>query len=166
MAEEEVGTMKRVASILTMVVVGGFGLVASAAAQTTDTATLNVSATVVDKARITSVTDIAFGNYDPTASTPTDADGSVTVRATKDLAYEIYITGTREMSDGSGQTLDYELYSDSGRTTVWGASSGTGENFTSTSNAETTYTIYGRVSALQDVSAASFSDSVTVTVEY
>lgn len=159
--------MKRVASILTMTVAAGFGLVASSAAQvTTDTATLNVTATVVNKARITSVTAIAFGDYDPTDSNPTDADGSVTVRATKALAYEIYVTGTREMSDTSGQTLDYELYSDSGRTTVWGDSSGDGLDFKSTSNAETTYTIYGRVSALQDVSAASFSDTVTVTVEY
>lgn len=143
------------------------GYAGAASAQQTDTATLNVSATVVDSARIISVTAIDFGSYDPTVTTPTDANGAVEVRATKDLAYKIYITGTREMTDSGGtQTLNYELYSDSSRSSIWGSDSTGAESYTSSSNTAVEYTIYGRVPAEQDVSADSFSDQVTVTLEY
>jgi spore coat protein U-like protein len=131
----------------------------------TDTDTLTVTATVVDAALITAVGDISFGNYDPTDSVPTDADGSVTIRATDGLAYTVYIGADRSMTDGT-DTLDYELYSDAARSSVWGSTLATGEPYTSTTNAETVYDIYGRVAALQDVGAGGYSDTVTITVEW
>ena len=46
--------------------------------------------------------------------------GSVSVRATTGLDYWIYIGTDRVMTDGT-YNLDYELYSDAGRTSVWGS---------------------------------------------
>ena len=131
----------------------------------TDTGTLNVTATVLGKARIITIGDIAFGNYDPTDATATDANGSVTVRATKGLAYKVYIAADRTMTDGT-DTLTYELYSDAARTSAWGSTNPTAESYTSTSNAPSAKTIYGRVAALQDVQAGSYTDTVVITLEW
>jgi spore coat protein U-like protein len=152
---------KRILACLGVVL---FMAIGGAMAQT-DTDTLTVTATVVDAALITAVGDISFGNYDPTDSTPTDADGSVTIRATTGMGYTVYIGSDRSMTDGT-DTLNYELYSDAARSSVWGSTLATGEPYTSTSNAETTYSIYGRIAALQDVQAGGYSDTVTITVEW
>lgn len=154
--------MKRITGITTVVVM--CSMIGVAFAQTA-TDTLNVSATVLGKARIITVGDIDFGDYDPTDTGNKDAGGSVTVRATKGLAYKIYIGADRSMSDGT-DTLNYELYSDAGRTSAWGSTNATAESYTSTSNASTPRNIYGRIAALQDVQAGNYSDTVTITVEW
>ncbi len=136
-----------------------------AAMAQTDTDTLTVTATVIDSAQITAVGDIAFGNYDPTSAADTDADGSVTIRATTGLTYDIYIGADRSMTDGS-ENLAYELYTDATRTAAWGSTQATGVNDTSSSNAEVTYDIYGRVAARQDVGPGAYSDTVTITLEW
>lgn len=144
-----------------------FILVSAASAMAaTDTGTLNVSASVLGTARITSVGAMSFSNYDPTEpTTPNDADGSVAVRATKGLAYTIYVGATRTMSNGT-DTLNYELYSDAGRSSVWGSTLAAGAAYTSAGNAISTKTIYGRIPVLQDVPAGAYSGTVTVTLEF
>ena len=154
--------MKRFTRIAMVLALVGFVGIAVA---DTDTDTLNVSATVLGKARIITVGDIDFGDYDPTDTANTDATGSVTVRATKGLAYKIYVGADRSMTDGT-DTLNYELYSDAGRTSAWGSTNPTAESYTSTSNAPSAKTIYGRISALQDVQAGNYADTVTITLEW
>lgn len=51
--------------------------VAGAAQAATDTTTFQVTATVVASCNV-SATDLAFGNYDPTAATDLDATSTVT----------------------------------------------------------------------------------------
>ncbi|MBI2358335.1 MAG: spore coat protein U domain-containing protein [Deltaproteobacteria bacterium] len=105
-----------------------FAPVTSAMAAT-DTGSMTVSATVIGNAKITSVGNVSFGNYDPTESTtPLDANGSVAVRATKSLPYTIYVGATRTMSDGTN-TLNYQLYSDAARTSAWGSTLATGQAY-------------------------------------
>lgn len=142
-----------------------FFALASGAMAAQDTGTLNVNANVQSVARITSITDINFGNYDPTSLTDLDADGDVSVRATKGLAYNIYIGSDRVMTDGT-DNLNYELYVDAGRTTAWGSTLATAENYTSAGNAISTKNIHGRVPALQDVQAGAYSDTVLITLEF
>jgi spore coat protein U-like protein len=89
----------------------------------------------------------------------------VTVRATTGLPYTIYIGADRVMTDGT-DNLNYELYSDGGRASVWGSTLATGEGYTSVSNAQVVYPIYGRVAALQNVGPGNYSDSVTITLEW
>lgn len=133
----------------------------------TATGTLNASANVPSVCNISGITNITFGNYDPTSATPTDANGDVGVRCTKGTAYEVFISTIRTMTDGT-DTLSFELYNDAVGGTVWGDSVGHAGNISNTpaSNAPTTHTIFGRIPALQDVGAGAYAGSVTITVNY
>jgi spore coat protein U-like protein len=158
--------MKRGPQALVLVILLATLLASVHAFAATDTSPLNVTATVQPTCIITSVTDIDFGTYDPTESAlDTDAEGDFTFRCVKDTPYDLYITGTRQMSDGGTETLDFELYTDSTRTSTWpGASPGvTG---TAASNAGDTRNVYGRLPRLQDAAPGSYGGSVTITVLY
>ncbi len=136
-----------------------------AAAQTDVTMNLGVSANVVASCRMSSVSNVGFGTYDPTDSNnDDDGAGSMTFRCVKATAYKTFITGTREMS-GTTDTLTFELYTDAGRTTVF-PSDNSGSSTNATSNAPVTANIYGRIPALQDVGVDSYSATLVATVEY
>ncbi|MBW2467563.1 MAG: spore coat protein U domain-containing protein, partial [Deltaproteobacteria bacterium] len=127
---------------------------------------------VVNKCKITGVTDVAFGNYDPTEdTTPTDATGSVTMRCTKNSTFETYISGgagVREMIDGTN-LLPFELYYDSAGGTVYPNTTPGYDPFGgagTTDNSEFTINIYGRIPVLQDVPAGTYSKDLTFTVDY
>jgi spore coat protein U-like protein len=69
----------------------------------------------------------------------------------------------------SGDTLQYELYSDSAGGTVWG-NSGTGlvtwSTFGPISGGAVAKTVYGRVPAGQDKAVGHYTDVVTATVNF
>jgi spore coat protein U-like protein len=130
----------------------------------TQTSTLNVSATGMANCRVKSVADISFGNYDPTVDTDTDAEGNFILKCTKGTVYDLYIDGTRAMTDGT-DTLNYELYTDAGRNTAWPAATpGVGD--TSASNADNQQMVYGRIPAAQDVGVGTYTGSVTITLNF
>lgn len=99
------------------------------------TANLAVSATVIDNCTI-STSALAFGNYDPivaNASTALDGTGTVSITCTLGDVVQITLgqganadTGStdaapqRRMINGTTNFLSYLLFSDTGRTTVWG----------------------------------------------
>jgi spore coat protein U-like protein len=140
--------------------------VASVAMAATVTSNFNTTATVVSTCRIsTAASTLAFGNYDPTDSTALDASSSFGFRCTKGATYRLYITGTRTMTSG-GNNLTFELYSDAGRSTVYPSASGGATPVVAGSNTEVTSTLYGRVPALQDAAAASYTAPLVATVEY
>ncbi|MBN1382719.1 MAG: spore coat protein U domain-containing protein [Deltaproteobacteria bacterium] len=145
------------------VILGAVAFVGMAMAAT-DTENLNVTASVAASCQITAVTDIAFGAYDPTSSTPTDAAGNMTLRCVKATSYKTYVSGTRSMTGGS-DTLNFALYSDSDRTTTF-PSDNSGSSVEASSNAAVTQDIYGRIPAEQDVGVESYSATLTATVEY
>ena len=70
------------------------------------------------------------------------------------------------MSDGGTNVLGYALYSNSGRTSVWGCTTSNDVDVTSASSAANAMTVYGRIPNSQDVAAAAYSDTVTVTVTF
>ena len=146
-----------------------FALIAAnvAMAQTTETSNLVISATVSASCRITSVTDINFGAYDPTDPTDLDGAGDIRFRCVKGTSYDTYITGTREMNSvTSGDNLAFELYSDSGRTTVFPSANPSNPD-TSANNGVVTTDVYGRVTALQDVGFGDdYTVTLTATIEY
>ena len=121
---------------------------------------------------------VAFGAYDPTSGTPDDTAGSATARCKRNdpapnIALSTGGSGTffpRRMTGGTW-TLNYNLYTNAARTIVFG--DGTGG--TATVNppgvdvpGRTDYmaTIYGRIPALQNVGAATYNDTVIVTVTW
>ena len=60
--------------------------------------------------------------------------------------------------------LTYEMYNESAHTTVWNASNTV--SYTAASKASTGLTLYGRVSAGQDVPVGSYSDTVIATITF
>jgi spore coat protein U-like protein len=130
----------------------------------TATGSLTVSATVSAACQVSSVANISFGSYDPLSSSPKDADGTMVFRCVKGTSYKTYISGVRTMT-GNGNDLSFQLFSDSGRTSVF-AGSNTGSSITATSNNPVAQNIYGRIAAGQDVPASSYTTTLIATVEY
>jgi spore coat protein U-like protein len=163
-----------VVGIGTALAFAGFGSVTADAA--TATANLGVSATVTNNCTISTVA-LGFGSYDPVvanASTNLDGTGTVVVACTKGATATIGLGlgsnasgSTRRMGDGATNFLTYELYQDSGRTTVW-ENSGAGllSPVAAPSKAARNFTVYGRVISNQDVPAGNYSDTVVATVNF
>lgn len=142
----------------------------------TATANVTVSASVTNNCSI-SGGSLSFGDYDPlvtNATNPKDGSGTFTVACTKGAAGvtidlgqgQNYSTGRRMIA--GAETVNYQLYSDSGRTTVWGSTSGgaTVAVTAPTSKAPVTYTVYGRITGGQDVAAGTYGDTVVATVNF
>jgi len=145
-----------------------FALIAANIGMAQETNDLTVTATVAASCRITSVTDINFGAYDPTDSSDNDAGaGDINFRCVKGTSYDTYITGARTMhSATSSDDLDFELYSDAGRTTAF-PSANPEDPDVAASNAEVTTDVYGRIAALQDVGVGDdYTVTLTATIEY
>ena len=114
-----------------------------------------------------STTAVDFGSRGLLTSN-VDVTGGVSVLCTSGLIYKVSLgagsNGTiaqRKMASGSS-TLDYNLYANSARTTVWGTQTITG---TGTGSAQT-HTVYARLSAQASPEPGTYTDSVVVTVEY
>ncbi|HUP91872.1 MAG TPA: spore coat U domain-containing protein [Solimonas sp.] len=126
---------------------------------------------------------VAFGSYNPFSATPLDSSGQVGVSCSISLGISIAVSYTIKLSTGvagsyaprymaaGANHLNYNLYTSSARTTVWG--NGTGGTSTVTdsyllglSTVARTYPVYGRVTAQQNLPGGSYSDTIMVTVEY
>lgn len=145
----------------------------------TDTANLVVEAEVTANCSI-STTGLNFGQYDPVgthASTDLDGTGTIQVTCTSGSTGAITLSQganadpgstddvpLRRMTDGA-EFLGYFLYQDSGRTTVWGNSATTDVDHLGTGTS-TDVTVYGRVTAGQNVAAGSYSDTVVATITF
>ena len=154
-----------------------YGAPASSATATTS---LAVTATVAASCTI-AATPLDFGGYDPIvahAAAPLDGTGTVAVTCTTGSAATITLgqganpdggssdtVPLRRMTDGAAHYLSYSLYQDGSRSTIWGNTAGTGLVVTGTGLADSR-TVYGRLSAGQNVPAGSYSDTVIATVTF
>jgi spore coat protein U domain-containing protein, fimbrial subunit CupE1/2/3/6 len=139
---------------------------------TAATSSFTVSASVSANCTI-SAGALAFGSYDPVsanASTDLDQTSTITVACTKGSTGVVALDdgvnasgSTRRMKAGTNY-LNYEMYNDAGRTTVWNASNTV--SYTAASKASTGLTLYGRVAAGQDVPVGSYSDTVIATITF
>ena len=125
--------------------------------------------------------------YSPTVATANDSQGSFTVSCLRtDLANDpTTLNYTLQANDGANaqggknyarngagnsNRVEYELYRDAAYAGVWGATTATAfsgtVNFGSalTAAASHTQTFYARIPALQNVTAKTFPDTVTVTL--
>lgn len=163
----------RFLNLLTALILTLWGTASFAATTTT---TFGVSATVVDSCAV-SATALGFGNVDPVslASTAVDATTTVDVTCANGTTYDVGLdagtaTGatvtTRQMTSGAN-TMNYALYSDSGRTTNWGNTVGTDTVAGTGDGTAQSLTVYGRIASGQGtVPTGAYSDTITVTVTY
>jgi len=117
-----------------------------------------------------SAVGVAFGSYNVFSTTPTDITGSVTVTCNRTTPYTIALStgagtySSRSLKSGTN-VLSYNLFVDATRLTIWGDGSG-GTQTVSGSSTNATFTVYGRITARQNVKIGSYTDTVTVTVTY
>ena len=133
-----------------------------------------------------STAGVAFGNYDPTITTSTDATGDLKVVCThvsggaSRVSYTVALSaGTsgnyaqRRMRAGAA-VLNYNLFDSAARTRIWGnGSAGTAivsgsllVNPGGNRIREASHPIYGRIPALQAVGTGNYSDTIVVTLTF
>jgi spore coat protein U-like protein len=126
-------------------------------------------------------TPIHFGNYDTFSSAPLDAIGTITVDCSGNVRRA---NVTLSVSSTSGtfkprrmkrslrnDLLDYNVYTDAARTAIFGDGTG-GTSRVRPSRPpgprvrwNASITMYGRIPPGQDVSAGTYADTLTATVE-
>lgn len=154
---------------------------------------VSLSAANVQGASCTvSATGVAFGAYNRLSMAPADSTGTMTVQCTggagllspENVSYTSALNAgssgsfsPRRMASGAN-LLNYNLYTTSAHTTIWGNDSdGTstiGGVFTlgtcfvlcSNETESRNHTLYARIPANQNVPAGTYSDTITVTVTY
>ena len=141
----------------------------------TTSSTLNVDATVTANCTV-STSALSFGNVDPLSGSDVDGSGGITVTCTNGTDWSAAAGvgsgsgatyAARRMSAGS-DLLGYNIYTNAGRTTVWGDGTGTTATIDNTgTGAAQNVTVYGRVPSGQtSVPPGGYSDTVAVTVTY
>lgn len=161
---------------LSLVLAAGFGFAMFAsggmAQAGQSTANMTVSAEVSANCLI-AANPLDFGSYDPVganASADLDGSSSLDVTCTDGTSAVIVLDmGTsgganRAMQNGAHE-LNYELYSDAGRSVIWGAIEADGLEYTGTGLQEAV-SVYGRIAAGQNVPAGVYSDNVIATVTF
>lgn len=127
-------------------------------------------------------TPVAFGIYNPNSGAPTNSNGTVIIHCSDSSA----VTYTISMSQGSGgsytprkmsragggSTLDYNIYTSSTYTNIWGDGN-FGTSVITITNRRChvfpycQHTAYGRIPTGQlTATPGSYTDSITVTVNY
>ena len=168
----------RISKLLFVLATIGVLVVSSDSQVVAGSATANLSVTAAVGANCTiSTAPVAFPAYDPVvanASTNDDGTGSVIITCTRGstatigLGLGLNVSGSQmRMKDATTDYLNYALYQDSGRATVWG-NSGAGllSPVAAPDKNPRTFTVYGRIPSAQDVPAGSYTDTVVATVNF
>ena len=129
----------------------------------------------VEAACSITTTGVSFGTYDVFNASPVDSTGSVRYQCsgstgTFTISLSTGSSGTfqpRRMVSGA-EKLNYNLYLDAARTSIWGdASAGTSWFMESgASGKPVTLTVFGRIPPGQDVAAGTYSDTIIVTIQF
>lgn len=140
---------------------------------TDTTSVFSVTATVLTSCTVVGGVPLAFGTYTPGVA----KDGTTTFTATCTLStpYTLKLSAglgsgatfdTRRMTSGT-DTLDYSLYTDAGRTTVWGDGTGGSSTVASTGTGVVqTFTVYGRIPSSASATIGTYVDTITITATY
>ena len=118
-----------------------------------------------------STTGLSFSSYDVFSSLNQDITGAVSIRCSPAVGYSISLSPgvsnsfTPRTLTAGGYALEYNLFIDSARVTIWG--DGTGGTSTVSDNAEdATHTVFGRIPARQNVHTGDYTDTIVVTITY
>jgi spore coat protein U-like protein len=139
----------------------------------TATSTMTVQMTITATCLVNSASTLNFGTQG-VLSTNVDQTSTVQVTCTNTTPYNIGLdagTGsgatvaTRKLTSGA-TTVNYTLYSNSTRTTLWGNTVGTDTVAATGNGAAQSYTVYGRVPPQAAPAPGTYTDTITVTVTY
>jgi spore coat protein U-like protein len=157
-------------------------LIAAAASANAATATntFQVTATVLKFCTV-SATNLAFGNYTPSTGAVTNSstvtyactNGTPITTITLNIGTTTGATFAQRLMTNGTQTLEYNLYTSNAYSSIWG--DGTGGSVTQSGvtgaglGTSSTLTVFGRLPdsvANQAIPPGSYSDTITVTVNY
>jgi spore coat protein U-like protein len=139
----------------------------------TATSTFTVSITLAATCTVASPNTLDFGTQG-ILSANVDQTTTFTVTCTNTTTYNVGLdaglgsgatVATRKMTGGAA-TVNYTLYSNPGRTTIWGNTVGTDTVAGTGNGAAQTLTVYGRVPSQTTPAPATYTDTITVTVTY
>lgn len=150
-------------------------LATAPATAATVSSTMPVSATVTANCTL-STSALAFGSVNTISGSNVDGTGGLTITCTNGTAWSASAGvgggsgasfASRRMTSG-GNLLNYNLYTSSGYSTVWGDGTASTGLISGTGNGTAqSVTVYGRVTAGQtSVPAGAYADTVAVTVTY
>lgn len=114
---------------------------------------------------------VSFGSYDTFSSHSLESTGTINISCDSAANYTI------ALSTGGGtflqrtlifttHHLNYNLFTDATRTTIWGDGSGGTSMVSGSTSTTASHVVYGRIPARQNAYVGSYSDSVTVTINF
>ena len=118
------------------------------------------------------VTGVNFGTYDVFSNIALDSTGNIDVNCPGGTGYSIALsegggTHTQRVMGSGAHRLNYNLYTASNRAVVWGdAISGTVTVNGTGIGVNVNHAVYGRIPALQNVHAGSYSDIIIVELTF
>jgi spore coat protein U-like protein len=119
-----------------------------------------------------STSGLNFGTYDVFSSLNDDITATINVNCPADTAYSIWLSSgsgsfsSRALTNGP-QLLFYNLYLDPTHLTIWGDGSAGTATFSGTGTGSNVATpVYGRIPAGQNAWVGSYTDVVTITVNF
>ena len=149
------------------------GPVAPAAFGATATSTFTATITITATCQVISANTLSFGTQGLLTAN-IDASSTFVVYCTNGTTYNVGLddgttTGgtitTRLLINGA-TTVQYKMFSNSGRTTNWGNTVGTDTVAGTGTGANQTMTIYGRVLSQTTPAPGTYTDTVTITITY
>lgn len=128
---------------------------------------------------IRSVTGLVFGSYNVFNGSPLDISGAIVYRCTSVGGADNLVLQLSQGNAGTFATprrllagafaLDYNLFLDAGRTSVWGDGTfGTSQHgpVHPSEGVDTPVDVFGRIPARQNARAGSYTDTVIVTIVF
>ncbi len=155
-------------------IIAALALLAGRAEAVTATSSFTVQLTIAAQCTIVSTSTLNFGT-NGVINANIEQSATLNVQCTNTTPYNIGLDGganggtttTRLMKGGpTNETIQYKLFSNSGRTTNWGNTVGTDTVASTGNGASQPFTIYGRVPPQTTPTPGAYSDTVTVTVTY
>ena len=142
-------------------------------AQQTASTTFRVSARVQALCEV-SASDLDFGTYSAQGGSPLQGTTLLRATCTPNTSYQVGLNeGTspgatvnqRRMVSGAN-ALNYQLYSDTQRSRIWGNTPGTDTVTGVGTGLAQDHTVFGSIPAAQVIPAGDYADTITVRVYY
>ena len=141
----------------------------------TATSTFSVTGTVVATCSI-SAAALNFGSTIPTpVNSNIDVNSTITATCSNAVAYSVALNAgqgagatmaSRKMSSGIN-TVNYTMYTDSGRTTIWGdGTAGSSVNSLTGTGAPQAIPVFGRIPTGQAPATGTYNDTILVTLTF
>ncbi len=164
-------------ALASVAIVCALAITSTSARAVVATNSFQVTANVSSSCTVSGST-LNFGTgIDPiAAAVPLNAASALSVRCTNTTPYAIALDAgvnaggstsfsTRKIANGVN-TLGYQLYTDSSRTTVWGNGTGSSTSSGTGTGSTQSVSIYGQLPSLVGAVPGTYTDTVTVTISY